>query len=145
MNTTSSNKNIKLGDWTSLQKDAQAIRYAVFVEEQKIPAELEWDVMDALCLHAVAYDDNNQAIGTGRLLPDGHIGRMAVLESARGTGIGAAILLTLMEQAKQRGQMAVQLNAQVTAEPFYQREGFTREGELFDEAGIPHVHMTHNF
>ena len=128
-----------------MQKDAQAIRYAVFVEEQNIPADLEWDAMDALCLHAVAYDDNNQAIGTGRLLPDGHIGRMAVLESARGPGIGAAILLTLMEQAKHRGQMAVQLNAQVTAESFYQREGFTREGELFDEAGIPHVHMTHNF
>lgn len=145
MNAITSNKNIKLGDWTTLQKDAQAIRYAVFVEEQKIPADLEWDAMDALCLHAVAYDENNQAIGTGRLLPDGHIGRMAVMESARGTGIGAAILLLLMEHAKQRGQMAVQLNAQVTAEPFYQREGFTREGELFDEAGIPHVHMTHNF
>ena len=145
MKSTKNHKNIKLGDWTSLQKDAQAIRYAVFVEEQKIPADLEWDAMDALCLHAVAYDDNNQAIGTGRLLPDGHIGRMAVVESARGTGIGAAILMILMEQAKQRGQMAVQLNAQVTAEPFYQREGFTREGELFEEAGIPHVHMTHNF
>ena len=90
-------KNIKLGDWTSLQKDAQAIRYAVFVVEQKIPADLEWDVMDAQCLHAVAYDENNKPIGTGRLLPDGHIGRMAVMESARGTGIGAAILLLLME------------------------------------------------
>jgi predicted GNAT family N-acyltransferase len=145
MNTLMKNKNIKLGDWTTLQQDAQAIRYAVFVEEQKIPADLEWDAMDALCLHAVAYDDNNQAIGTGRLLPDGHIGRMAVIESARGSGIGAAILLLLMEHARQRGQMAVQLNAQVTAESFYQRGGFTREGELFDEAGIPHVHMTHNF
>ena len=138
-------KNIKLGDWTSLQKDAQSIRYAVFVVEQKIPADLEWDAMDAMCLHAVAYDENNQPIGTGRLLPDGHIGRMAVMESARGTGIGAAILLLLMEQAKLRGQLGVQLNAQLTAEPFYQREGFAREGELFVEAGIPHVHMTHNF
>lgn len=138
-------KNIKLGDWTSLQKDAQAIRYAVFVVEQKIPADLEWDAMDALCLHAVAYDADNQPIGTGRLLPDGHIGRMAVMESARGTGIGAAILLRLMEQAKLRGQHGVQLNAQITAESFYQREGFAREGELFEEAGIPHVHMTHHF
>lgn len=139
------NFNIKLGDWTTLQKEAQAIRYTVFVVEQKIPADLEWDAMDAQCLHAVAYDENNQSIGTGRLLPDGHIGRMAVIESARGTGVGAAILRLLMEQAKLRGELGVQLNAQLTAEPFYQREGFAREGALFDEAGIPHVHMTRHF
>ncbi|MDO8653013.1 MAG: GNAT family N-acetyltransferase [Undibacterium sp.] len=139
------NFNIKLGDWTTLQKEAQAIRYTVFVVEQKIPADLEWDAMDAQCLHAVAYDENNQPIGTGRLLPDGHIGRMAVIESARGTGVGAAILRLLMEQAKLRGELGVQLNAQLTAEPFYQREGFAREGALFDEAGIPHVHMTRHF
>ncbi len=138
-------KNIVLGDWTSLQKDAQTVRYAVFVIEQKIPADLEWDAMDAVCLHAVAYDDNQQPTGTGRLLPDGHIGRMAVMQSARGTGIGAAILRQLMEQAKLRGQHAVQLNAQITAESFYLREGFSREGALFEEAGIAHVHMTHHF
>lgn len=134
--------NIKLGDWNTLQKDAQAIRYEVFVLEQKIPADLEWDIMDAQCLHAVAYDEQGKAIGTGRLLPDGHIGRMAVSLAARGTGVGAAILRALMEQARLRGQSGVQLNAQLTAESFYQREGFEREGELFDEAGIPHVHMT---
>jgi predicted GNAT family N-acyltransferase len=138
-------KNIVLGDWASLQKDAQTVRYAVFVIEQKIPADLEWDAMDAVCLHAVAYDDDQQPIGTGRLLPDGHIGRMAVMQSARGTGVGAGILLQLMAQAKLRGQHAVQLNAQITAESFYLREGFSREGELFEEAGIVHVHMTHHF
>jgi predicted GNAT family N-acyltransferase len=137
--------NIKLGDWTTLQHDAQAIRHEVFVVEQKIPADLEWDIMDAQCLHAVAYDEKGQPVGTGRLLPDGHIGRMAVKESARGSGVGAAILRLLMAQAKQRGELGVQLNAQATVETFYQREGFSRDGNLFDEAGIPHIHMTHNF
>lgn len=135
---------IKLGEWSELQADAQAVRTAVFVEEQKIPTELEWDVMDAQCLHAVAYDTQGKAIGTGRLLPDGHIGRMAVLSTARNCGVGAEILRQLMAQAKIRGMFAVQLNAQISAEPFYQREGFHREGELFMEAGIQHVHMNKN-
>ena len=139
------NYTIQFGDWTTLQADAQSVRTAVFVVEQKIPAELEWDVMDAQCLHAVAYDMNKNPIGMGRLLPDGHIGRMAVLESARGSGVGAELLRLLMEHARVRGEVAVQLNAQLTAESFYSKAGFTREGELFDEAGIPHVHMTRNF
>ncbi len=132
---------IQLGDWASLQQDAQAVRTAVFVVEQKIPAEMEWDVMDAHCVHAVAYDEQGAAVGTGRLLPDGHVGRMAVLSSARGDGVGAAILRSLMEHAKVRGHAAVQLNAQISAEPFYARHGFDREGDLFMEAGIEHVHM----
>jgi predicted GNAT family N-acyltransferase len=132
---------VKLGEWSELQADAQAVRTAVFVEEQKIPATLEWDVMDTLCLHAVAYDASGKAIGTGRLLPDGHIGRMAVLSSARNCGVGAEILRQLMVQAKVRGMHAVQLNAQISAEPFYEREGFNREGDLFVEAGIQHIHM----
>jgi predicted GNAT family N-acyltransferase len=135
------NIQIKLGEWSELQADAQAVRTAVFVDEQKIPAELEWDVMDAQCLHAVAYDAQGKPIGTGRLLPDGHIGRMAVLSTARSCGVGAEILRQLMAQAKIRGMFTVQLNAQISAEPFYQREGFNREGELFMEAGIQHVHM----
>jgi predicted GNAT family N-acyltransferase len=135
------NTQIKLGEWSELQVDAQAVRTAVFVDEQKIPAELEWDVMDAQCLHAVAYDSKGNAIGTGRLLPDGHIGRMAVLNTARNCGVGAEILRQLMVQAKIRGIHAVQLNAQISAEPFYKREGFSREGDLFMEAGIQHVHM----
>lgn len=133
---------IKLGEWHELQVDAQAVRTAVFVVEQSIPADLEWDVMDVQCLHAVAYDEKGRAIGTGRLLPDGHIGRMAVVSIARGEGIGAAILRALIEQARHRGKILVQLNAQISAEAFYRREGFVREGELFLEAGIEHVHMS---
>lgn len=136
---------ITLGSWADLQKDAQAIRYDVFVIEQNIPAELEWDDMDAQCLHAVAYDATGIALGTGRLLPDGHIGRMAVRKSARGLGVGAAILQSLMQQARQRGDQAVKLNAQISAEPFYSANGYSRDGEIFEEAGIPHISMTHQF
>lgn len=133
--------NIVIGAWGTLQADAQAIRHEVFVLEQNVPAEIEMDANDILCLHAVAYDEDGTAIATGRLLPDGHIGRMAVRDSARNRGVGAEILRVLMEQARLRGHGAVQLNAQISAENFYQREGFAREGELFEEAGITHIHM----
>lgn len=97
--------------------------------------------MDEVCIHAVAFDENDVPVGTGRLLPDGHIGRMAVLKSARGKGVGAAMLNALIEEARQRGDRAVMLNAQAQAKPFYERFGFAREGEEFMEAGIPHIHM----
>ena len=142
---TTNNLRLVIADWNTLQKDAQAIRYQVFVIEQKIPAELEWDAMDAQCLHALAYDEHGKALGTGRLLPDAHIGRMAVLAEARGTGVGSKILHALMEQAKARGEPAVRLNAQQSAEKFYLKDGFVREGEVFEEAGIPHVSMVYSF
>jgi len=136
---------LTLGDWASQKKDAQAIRYDVFVIEQNVPVELEWDDMDAACVHAVVYDAQGHAVGTGRLLPDGHIGRMAVREASRGSGVGGAILAALMQQAKERGDPTVMLNAQTHAAPFYQRYGFVQEGAEFMEAGIPHVQMRHNF
>ena len=140
---------VSLGDWATQQPEAQAIRYEVFVLEQKVPLEMEWDEMDAQCLHAVAFlrgeDGVEQAVGTGRLLPDGHIGRMAVRQAARGAGVGAAILQALMQQAQLRRDKLVQLNAQSGAAAFYGRHGFVREGDEFVEAGIPHVHMQHTF
>ena len=132
---------ITLGDWATLQLIAHAIRYEVFVIEQNIPAALEWDDMDAHCLHAIAYDAQGQAIGTGRLLPDGHIGRMAVKKEARASGTGGAILQALIDAAQKRGDAVVMLNAQSQAEAFYARHGFTRHGAEFFEAGIPHIHM----
>lgn len=147
MTTTANNDAVRvtLGSWAEQQKEAQAIRYDVFVIEQNIPVELEWDEMDAQCLHAVAYDAQGAAVGTGRLLPDGHIGRMAVRSAARGLGVGAAILQSLMQQARNRGDKAVKLNAQTSAEPFYARNGYSREGDVFEEAGIPHISMLHEF
>ena len=132
---------LALGDWATQRTDAQVVRYDVFVLEQKVPLDMEWDDMDPLCVHAVAYDADGNAVATGRLLPDGHVGRMAVRKAARGQGIGGAILEALIAEARKRGDNAVMLNAQTHAEPFYQRYGFTRDGDEFMEAGIPHIGM----
>lgn len=121
------------------------IRTAVFIVEQQVPVELEWDDMDPLSLHAMAYDDQGTPVGTGRLLPDGHIGRMAVLTPYRNLGVGSAILQTLISHALQRGDSHVVLHAQRQAENFYRRHGFVAEGEEFEEAGIPHVLMRRTF
>ncbi len=139
------NVRVTLGDWDQQRAAAQAIRLQVFVHEQKVPLEMEWDEMDATCLHAVAYDAVGNAIATGRLLPDGHIGRMAVMQPMRGHGVGGAILQALMDAARKRGDTVVALNAQTHAAAFYRRYGFVREGDEFMEAGIPHVHMRHHF
>ena len=131
---------IRLLDWQSAQADAKPIRFEVFVDEQRVPAEIELDEHDASCVHAVAYSAG-KAIGTGRLLPDGHIGRMAVLKSQRGKGIGKALLRTLVDAARRRGDREVLLSAQVHAVGFYRAEGFQPEGPVYEEAGIPHQAM----
>jgi predicted GNAT family N-acyltransferase len=136
---------LTIGDWPAQQRHARAVRDDVFINEQRIPVELEWDDMDRVSLHAVVCDQTGQAIGTGRLLPDGHIGRMAVIRSMRGAGVGGAILLALVQAAKTRGDKSVVLNAQTRAEPFYARHGFIREGEEFIDAGIVHIRMRHVF
>ena len=132
---------IVLGDWATLGARAAAIRHDVFVDEQKVPADIELDEFDAVSLHALALDAAGTAVGTGRLLPDGHIGRMAVLASARGAGVGAALLQALLAAARERRMREVRLNAQTQALGFYQRFGFTPEGDVFDDAGIAHKAM----
>jgi len=132
---------IELGDWAALRSRAEPLRFAVFVEEQKVPAEMELDEFDALSLHALAVDAQGRVLGTGRLLPDGHIGRMAVRREARGAGVGSALLQALIEAARRRGDSAVMLNAQTHALPFYRHFGFVAEGEEFDDAGIAHRAM----
>lgn len=132
---------IVLGSWDVLGMNARAIRFEVFVDEQKVPPDIELDDMDAVCLHAVAYDERGTPVGTGRLLPDSHIGRMAVIKTARGTGIGGAILAALMQEAQTRGDACVLLSAQNHAAPFYAQHGFVQEGDEFCEAGIAHVQM----
>lgn len=119
----------------------RSIREAVFVVEQNVPADLEWDGVDRDCLHVIAYTYDRSAVGTGRLLDDGHIGRMAVLAPWRGRGAGSALLLKLIAIAKTRGIDSVALNAQTHALAFYERFGFVAEGDDFDDAGIPHRHM----
>ncbi len=127
--------------WEEVRERARAIRYGVFVEEQGVPEALEWDDMDAPSWHALAFAEDGTPVATGRLLPDGHIGRMAVLKAARGTGMGARVLDPLMAKAVELGYPELILNAQTHAEPFYARVGFERVGEEFEEAGIPHIEM----
>ncbi len=93
---------VVVGDWARLHDDAAAVRHAVFVVEQNVPPEIEMDEFDAVCVHAVAYDAAGQVLGTGRLLPDGHIGRMAVQRRARGLGVGARLLQALVEAGAPR-------------------------------------------
>lgn len=143
--TDTAKYDIRFGDWGAMGAEAKAIRFEVFVAEQGVPAEIELDHMDAVCLHAVAYDASGTPVGTGRLLPDGHIGRMAVRKAARGTGVGSALLLALMAQARQRGDQLVALSSQSHAAPFYERHGFAVEGDEFFEAGIAHINMQHSF
>jgi predicted GNAT family N-acyltransferase len=131
---------IELLDWPAAEQQASRIRFTVFVEEQRVPAELEMDENDAASLHALAYADG-RAIGTGRLLPDGHIGRMAVLKGWRGQGAGKAMLRQLIDAARERGLREVALSAQVQAVEFYRAEGFAPEGAVYEEAGIPHQAM----
>ena len=132
---------IELGGWNEVRELATPIRFIVFVEEQKVPADIELDHWDARSLHAIARDAAGNPVGTGRLLPDGHIGRMAVLASARGLGVGRALLRSLMDAARERGMQQVELSAQTHAVSFYRREGFVAFGDEYLEAGIPHVDM----
>jgi predicted GNAT family N-acyltransferase len=131
---------IELLPWKKARAHAMPVRFAVFVEEQRVPRELELDDMDHQSLHVVAYE-NGKPVATGRLLPDGHIGRMAVLKDWRGRGIGGRILDTLIDAARGRGDSEVVLSAQVQAAAFYRRYGFAEEGAEYMEAGIPHRRM----
>lgn len=130
--------------WEEAKAEAGTIRYIVFVDEQKVPAEMELDEHDPVCVHVVA-KSGGRAVGTGRLLPDGHIGRMAVLKEARGQGVGAAMLLALMEKARLRGDKEVALSAQTHAIGFYRKHGFVEEGPQYLDAGIPHQSMRFSF
>lgn len=132
---------LTLGPWHTQQAAAQQVRVAVFVHEQGVPRELEWDEFDAQSLHAVVLDDRGTALATGRLLPDSHIGRMAVMPQARSQGIGSQVLQALIDAARQRGDARVLLHAQIHASAFYARHGFVAVGAHFMEAGIEHVVM----
>lgn len=120
----------------------QDLRRTVFILEQQVPESLEWDEFDAVSLHALAHDARGRAVGTGRLLPDGHVGRMAVLRNWRNHGVGSAILVLLIDHARQRGDTALHLNAQTHAVGFYERHGFVVHGDEFPDAGILHRRMT---
>ena len=132
---------VRIVNWQDDAPALRAIRETVFIHEQQVPVELEWDGLDADCLHVLAADSTGNPIGTARLLPDGHIGRMAVLKAWRGRGVGSALLRLLLDEASKRGLGQVVLNAQTYAAGFYAKFGFQAVGEEFMDAGIPHVRM----
>jgi len=133
------------GGWSELGADAAPVRTAVFIEEQAIPAEMEWDEADATALHAVVRNRLGQPLATGRLLIEApgvaRIGRMAVLRAVRGTHLGRDVVNALMAAAWARGDRQVILSAQRSAVGFYARLGFEERGAEYEDAGIPHIDM----
>ncbi len=136
---------LHLGAWSDLISLASPLRTEVFVHEQKVPAELEWDEDDHTALHCVAVNRMGVVLATGRLLQHApgvaRIGRMAVRKQMRGTDLGRRVLHALMDAARERGDARVLLHAQCSAEGFYRRSGFEAHGTVFEEAGIAHIEM----
>jgi YbgC/YbaW family acyl-CoA thioester hydrolase len=137
--------DVKVGTWAELGPDAGRVRTEVFVEEQKIPAALEWDESDERCVHAVARNRFGLPLATGRWVQqvDGvaKIGRMAVIASMRSAAVGRRVLDALMDSARHAGNQQALLHAQIGAAEFYRRAGFVEQGPQFEEAGIAHVEM----
>lgn len=134
---------VALVRWVDEHESLQFVRRRVFIEEQHVPEAEEWDAIDALCLHALARDTARlKPLGTARLLPDGHIGRVAVLKEHRGLGIGAALMRAMIDAGRAQGHTTLKLSAQAHALAFYERFGFVAHGEIFLDAGIPHRAMT---
>ena len=132
---------VRATDWQRDADNLRAVRTAVFIDEQAIPEELEWDAADHDAVHVLAEDAQHDPIGCARLLADGHIGRVAVLTSWRGHGVGDALIARALELAASAGMRRVALHSQAHACGFYARHGFAAVGEVFDEAGIPHQTM----
>ena len=128
-------------DWSHDAPRLSVVRRAVFIDEQGVPEALEWDEEDALAIHFLATSEHDNPIGCARLLPDGHIGRMAVIPEWRSQGVGHALLTAALHAAKVQGHTSVLLSAQTHAAGFYASEGFEIVGTEYEEAGIPHVAM----
>ena len=133
--------SIQETDWAHDAARLSAVRRAVFINEQGVPEAMEWDGHDAAALHLLATTTDGLPIGCARLLPDGHLGRMAVLPAWRGQGVGRALLAAALSAAETRGLTTLKLSAQTHAAGFYQAAGFVTLGAEYDEAGIPHVAM----
>lgn len=128
--------------WLEAGDQLLAVRRTVFIDEQGVPPEMEVDEHDPAARHLLAIDAQRQPVATARLLANGHIGRMAVMQASRGRGIGTRMLQRLLDMAAEAGLKQAYLNAQCAAEAFYRREGFIPQGEIFEDAGIPHRRMT---
>ncbi|SCZ59411.1 Predicted N-acyltransferase, GNAT family [Thiohalomonas denitrificans] len=134
--------DIEVVQWSSESRPAiRAIRERVFILEQGVPAELEWDEEDAAATHLLAHAPGGEPLATARMLIDGHIGRVAVLPEWRRRGIGSMLVIQCIAIGRERGLKQIWLDAQVTAIPLYEKLGFVAEGDEFLDAGIPHRRM----
>lgn len=134
--------NVENGQWNQLQlqQDAKFIRELVFIQEQNIPEQDEWDEHDAVSQHFVVYDQD-RAIATARLLQNHSVGRVAVIKEYRGQGMGQLIMLEIIDYAQKQNRPFLQLSSQVHAISFYEKLGFVTQGDEYDECGIPHIEM----
>jgi len=132
---------VSLVTWHDGEPLLKSVREAVFIREQCIPAELEWDGLDEGCRHALALSHRGEAIGCGRVLPNGHIGRIAVLPQWRKQKVGTAIMEALLDYARTHEYKQINVDAQTYAMPFYRNFGFVEQGEAFMDAGLPHIKM----
>lgn len=135
------NVRVELVDWAEAESAIRAVREAVFISEQAVPVELEWDGLDPGCTHTLAWTGQGYAIATARMQVNGTIGRLAVLKGWRGRGIGRALLQIFIDLAVRQGLTRVKLSAQLHAVGFYERAGFHAVGDPFMDAGIPHRFM----
>lgn len=133
---------VHLISWHDGEPLLRGIREKVFIQEQHVPAELEWDGKDELCHHALALTANGDAVGCGRITHKGHIGRIAVLPEWRHKSVGSSILELLVDYARSQHYAKVELNSQVQAMPLYEKFGFVAKGKVFMEANIPHRKMS---
>lgn len=133
---------VSLVCWHDGEPLLRSIREAVFIREQSIPAELEWDGLDESCRHALALSHQGDAIGCGRIQANGHIGRIAVLPQWRKQKVGTAIMEALLDYARAHDYKQVDVDAQIYALPFYRSFEFVEQGKEFLDAGLPHIKMT---
>ena len=134
--------SIQQANWVTDQHQLTAVRTVVFIQEQKVAAELEMDGNDLHCQHVKAVNEKGEIIGTARLLPNHYIGRMCVLKSHRNMGIGGKMLCYFIDYARTNNFQSLMLNSQLTARSFYQKYGFVADSDVFIEADIEHIHMT---
>jgi len=133
---------VSLVCWHDGEPLLKSVREAVFIREQGVPAELEWDGLDESARHALALSHRGDAIGCGRMFADGHIGRIAVLPQWRKQKVGTAIMEALLDYAQANDYKQVDVDAQIYAVPFYHSFGFAKHGKEFMDAGLPHIKMT---
>ena len=140
---TNTNWHITVCDWSTSDQALMYVRRIVFIDEQCVPEELEWDEFDAISWHLLVADTGGNPIATGRLQPDGKITRIAVVPEWRRRGVADAMLTHLKQLATENGISRLFMHAQTSAIELYLRHGFSTAGSEFDEAGIPHIEMTY--